>query len=425
MSNTLNIYYKKNIVGRLCYDAETDRYSLEYEPEWVQQGFAISPYLPLLGELDSRSIHKFLENLLPEGRGLDDLSRFAFVSKRNTIALTRLIGEETTGALAITEKDLGSVETRFIPVSRSDIAHRMDNQPYKSLTIWNDKPRLSAAGLQEKLLVCIRENEYGFGEGDLASTHILKFEKESSRHLVINEFICMSLAYASDLYVPPVTLERIGRHPALCVERFDRKMVNNNLVERLHIIDGCQALDLPPSYKYEHNFGNRPDVNHIRDGASFEKLFQFCQHCKTPAKAELLLIQWLITNTIFSNADAHGKNISFFVDRSGIHVAPFYDIVNIELHPEFDQDMAMGIGDCFNFKDLSAWHLREMCKDCNLSEKLVLQQLKIISKRVLSEIEIFDIKDILVSKEELNFANRLIDNIKAKATELNEYRFSD
>ena len=40
----------------------------------------------------------------------------------------------------------------------------------------------------------------------------------------------------------------------------------------MHIIDGCQALDLSVSAKYERNVGYQPDVRHIRDGASFEKL---------------------------------------------------------------------------------------------------------------------------------------------------------
>ncbi len=50
----------------------------------------------------------------------------------------------------------------------------------------------------------------GFGEGDLASTHILKFGTKPDMHLVINEFICMELARMAKLPVAPVSLARYG-----------------------------------------------------------------------------------------------------------------------------------------------------------------------------------------------------------------------
>jgi serine/threonine-protein kinase HipA len=62
------------------------------------------------------------------------------------------------------------------------------------------------AGVQDKLPVLIRpDGEMGFGEGDLASTHILKFGTKADTHLVVNEFICMELARMAKLPVAPVT----------------------------------------------------------------------------------------------------------------------------------------------------------------------------------------------------------------------------
>ena len=52
--------------------------------------------------------------------------------------------------------------------------------------------------------------------------------------------------------------------PALLIKRFDRKFIDYG-VERLHIIDGCQALGLSVGYKYERPYGNNPDVQHVRD----------------------------------------------------------------------------------------------------------------------------------------------------------------
>jgi serine/threonine-protein kinase HipA len=65
--------------------------------------------------------------------------------------------------------------------------------------------------------------------------------------------------------------------PILVVERFDRAREAER-VRRLHIIDGCQALDLPVAYKYERNFGSGRDVRDIREGVSFGRLFSVAQY---------------------------------------------------------------------------------------------------------------------------------------------------
>lgn len=47
--------------------------------------------------------------------------------------------------------------------------------------------------------------------------------------------------------------------PVLVVRRFDREVENTGghpRVRRRHIIDACQACDLPVAYKYERNLGS-------------------------------------------------------------------------------------------------------------------------------------------------------------------------
>lgn len=72
----------------------------------------------------------------------------------------------------------------------------------------------------------------------------------------------MQLARRLGLSVANVTLLRLP-DPVLVVERFDRQRQAQG-VRRLHIIDGCQGLDLPAAYKYEHNFGSGRDVPSAR-----------------------------------------------------------------------------------------------------------------------------------------------------------------
>lgn len=103
----------------------------------------------------------------------------------------------------------------------------------------------------------------------------------------------MSLAKEAGLMVADVSLQKYGVYPVLMVKRFDR-VISKDTVKRLHIIDGCQMLDLPSSCKYEQNFGPSRDVENIRDGASFTKLFAAASLCEVPATAKLQLLDWAI-----------------------------------------------------------------------------------------------------------------------------------
>ena len=74
--------------------------SFSYEPGWINKGFAISPHLPLNGHFNSRAVRNYLQNLLPEGKGLDEIISSTTISKNNTFGLIKVIGEETSGALS-------------------------------------------------------------------------------------------------------------------------------------------------------------------------------------------------------------------------------------------------------------------------------------------------------------------------------------
>jgi serine/threonine-protein kinase HipA len=119
-------------------------------------------------------------------------------------------------------------------------------------------------------------------------------------------------------------------------------------VLRRHVIDGCQALDFPVTFKYERNFGNTPDVRNIREGVSFEKLFSLTPHLDNPAAARTYMVRWALLQLLIGNSDAHGKNFSYFVGEAGIQPTPMYDLVSVNVYGEaVEQEMAMAYGDEF------------------------------------------------------------------------------
>ncbi len=395
----LNLYIDKKVVATLMHSDKG--LLLQYCTEWQKTGFALSPHLPLNNNIPEKNVENFLRNLLPEGYGFDELVRNFHISKSNTFALIRALGRDISGAIMAVDSDQRLPETpSFRPLKIDELEQRLNHRDEMSLIMWDEKPRLSSAGIQDKINIMLTpENEMGFGEGSLASTHILKFERKGQSHLVLNEYISMRLAELCGLITARTRLIRIGKHLGLLVDRFDRKLITLEEVKRRHLIDGCQALNLPPEYKYERIYGDARDVAHIRDGASLEKLFEFAKTCENPAITILRLLDWVLFNILIFNSDAHGKNLSFFMSSQGIELAPFYDLVNIKMFPNFNHKMAMAVGDEFELDKISFSELVDFADSCNLKSTLIVKQLKFMASQLIWALDQYQTNIILNDEE--------------------------
>lgn len=402
-SNTcIEVILGKNIIAKITLI--DDQLVWQYNHVWQKSGYAVSPYLPLNGEIPPQNTQKFLRNFFPEGNALDELTNCFHLSKSNTFGITRALGLDIPGSLIIlSPEQMVDQKPIFRIISEYELTQRLDDREHFSLIVWDGKPRLSVAGVQEKINVIYnQEGQLGFGEGSLCSTHILKFEKQKLSNLVLNEYITMKLAKHCGLTVANVQKMSFGKHETLLVERFDRQLISPTKVKRRHIIDGCQALNLSPEYKYERNFGSGRDVKHIRDGASYAKLFDFANQCTNPAFTKLQMLDWALFNVLVHNYDAHGKNISFFVGAKGISLAPFYDLVNIKMYPDFEQEMAMAFGDEFDGNAINAYQLADFADSCHLSRVLVAKRLKTLIEKLNYTFN-NEIKALLKNKHENDY----------------------
>jgi serine/threonine-protein kinase HipA len=301
----------------------------------------------------------------------------------------------------------------FREIPPKELSDRIEKLESKSIAIWDKTVRLSLAGVQAKLPVILKDGKIGLGNGTLSSTHIMKFQTKKHLHIVVNELFCMTLAKKIGLNVAKVELKRFNEYPTLLIERFDR-VYKDDFVERLHIIDGCQMLNLPPTYKHEQNFGSLRDVKHIREGASFTKLFKSTKLCSVPAIAKLELLNWAMFNLIIGNSDAHGKNFSFFVDKRGIKPTPFYDMLCVMMY-DFDHNLAMAYGDEFNPNEVLAYQLREFADEVGMNHKLVAKVLLKQSTMIIEILEEAIISNEVLDKEELEFLAKLSAFIRKRA----------
>jgi serine/threonine-protein kinase HipA len=416
MRELLQVALNRAPVGHILFEAANDQYGLTYLQSWLDaDGFPVSPHL-ISETAPAGSVKRFLANLLPEGRWLDELSINLQISKSNIFGLIAAIGAETTGALSfqLNEQPITGIPTSFRPIAPAELTERIAQRQETSIAVWDGKPRLSVAGVQDKLPILIMpDGQTGFGEGELASTHILKFGSKPELQLVVNEYLCMQIARRMKLPVAEVQLARFNE-PVLMVQRFDRQWADKQ-ISRLHLIDGCQLLDLPPIYKYERPFGKGGHAAAIRSGASLPALFAACSRCSVPAAATRDLLHWVLLNLLLGNSDAHAKNISFFVGKRGITLAPAYDLLCLDMYRHhYDRDLALAVGDCFDPDAVQPYQLAEMCEACKLPQRQVGRSLAALAKNMLHVLDGFVVADELLSDEQM-FASELLGRLRINA----------
>lgn len=388
--HTLAVFDSSACVGTLKYESLEERFSFVYDPGWntAPTSYSISPHIPMLGEpAATGTVRRFLENLLPEGRALDVVSTTHQVSKNNIYGLIRELGRETSGALAFLPDGLtpeGQTDRRR-EIKREELRERIEQRSQVPFAAWDGRVRLAIAGHQDKLAVYLDPNEdrMYLVEGALASTHILKPEPPESRlpMLVANEHYSMRLGGRLGLAVPFVSILRLP-DPVLLIERFDR-MREAERIRRLHIIDACQALNFPVSYKYERNFGSGRDVRHIRDGVSFERLFSISEYTVRKAVTRLTLLRWSLFQYLIGNSDAHAKNVSFFCRPDGLALAPFYDLVSVVQYDSLDHDMAMAYGNEFRPDEVSPFAWADFAHRTGTQRQLLAREMVRMGKAAL------------------------------------------
>lgn len=349
----------------------------EYLPSWIASGFPLAPSLPF-ENIPQGAALAFLENMLPEGKAFERLVAYHSLSRNHVLALALAIRNDLSGALTLSPTPTQEIRnSTFRSITEEEIIARLEKPETQPMDIWDNRPRLSVAGVQTKLNVLKRGETYGLVDGtNLCSDRILKFESKAQRHLLLNEYLTMTLAKSLPHQIADCHLIHFGEFRALEILRFDRRVQSEDRVLRRHVIDVCQALGLPSGLKYERNFGDGKDVRHIRDGVSFNKLLSLTNHCREPLSVRTMLFDWLIFNLIVGNSDAHGKNFSFFASAKGLTPTPWYDLISVLQVEDIEHSLAMSVGDEFNPNEIHALQLLIEADEVGLTKTFVQERLK-------------------------------------------------
>jgi serine/threonine-protein kinase HipA len=343
---TLLVQWDKELVGAI-EPRRNGRIVFSYAQEWLDtRRRPISLSLPCSQKsFDAQKSTAFFDNLLPEEHMLKELCRANRIAEDDTYAILRLFGQDCAGALVVAPE--GEAEETPAPAYQDitgeleDILSRNSGGPQGSLIV-ETSARLSIAGAQNKLPVYYDQGRFSVPEphSHAPTNAILKPISPRFPDLHRNELFCMELARATGLPTPEAIILQIGASPAYVVMRYDRKVVDGNLV-RIHQEDFCQVLGVSRLFKYQEHGG--PGF------ASSSRLLLNPLLTKDETARERF-IQCAVFNYVIGNCDAHGKNFSLLYEQDGqAALAPFYDLASTMAYPELDQKFAMAIGKTYRF----------------------------------------------------------------------------
>lgn len=352
---------------------------LVYRTDWREATGAspLSLSLPL-----ARSTHPtdvvsaVLWGLLPDNENTLQRwgSRF-HVSPRNPVALLAHVGEDCAGAVQfVTEERLQTVlsgESDGIELlTDHEAAQRLARvrQDVGAGRTIDDAGQFSLAGAQAKIALLKTAAGWAIPSGRIPTTHILKPPSGDYEGFVENEMFCLRLARTMDL--PAAWSEKLvlGEETAICVERYDRVLVDGTW-QRIHQEDFCQALGVMPHIKYQNQGGPGP-------AALAGVLWHHSSQPRTDVES---LLRALMFNYLVGGTDAHAKNYSILSGAGGkVRLAPLYDISSALPYPALQKrkiKMAMKIGSHYRWWDIQLRDWQATAEDMHLDADDALRTL--------------------------------------------------
>lgn len=316
-------------------------------------GPPLSAAMPVRAELyDNRGTRVFFDNLLPEGpqrRAVRSPTGRRPIDEDDVAGLLEVLGAECPGAVSVVPagapllKTAGDLDEDYERLSRAEVGQLLAAAARGEPA---DRPlRFSLAGVQRKIALAMDPATGGFllpRAPGVPTTHLLKVEaagEATTKGIVVNEALCLSLAAALGFTAAEARPEEIGGVPVLVVRRYDREL-DGRRVHRLHQEDAAQALGLDRSEKYEDDAAARQQDAGL--GALIER---FGSLAASPADTRDLLRRAAFFNWLIGNNDAHMKNFALLHRRAGGApvLAPLYDLVSVEALPVGVHHMAMSI----------------------------------------------------------------------------------
>lgn len=376
----LDVWLNGRLVGRLRRDI-SGAIDFEYAHEWLawEHAIPVSLSLPLSERrYVGAPVVAVFDNLLPDN---DDIRRRIAERSRaqgtDAHSLLAAIGRDCVGALQFLAEgeDAGSPgvpEARRI--SDAEVAKVLGNLDRNPLGIDEQHEfRISLAGAQEKTALLYWKKRWHVPHGTTPTTHILKppiGRLPSGLDLsdsVENEHLCLRILSAFDLPVAPSQIIDFAGQRTLVVERFDRLWTKDRRLLRVPQEDFCQALSVPPGFKYETS-----------GGPGMTAIARLLKGSDTPASDVRQFFKTQVLFWLLAATDGHAKNFSIRLSPGGrFALTPVYDVLSVQ--PDLDAGrlrrtqmklaMAVGAGRHYRLDEITPRHFMQSAKLCDIPER--------------------------------------------------------
>jgi len=368
MARTLDVYLHQELVGQLIQD-DGGQMVFDYAESWLSNPYSIplSYSLPLHKDrFNHRECRGFFAGILPEEDKRNIIAKNLGISPNNDFAMLAEIGGECAGA--VTFIPVGEVlpkqDHKYRELNDSELATILKTLPRRPLLAGDQGVRLSLAGVQDKIVVCVADGKISIPLGSAPSTHILKPANKRFEGLIYNEAFCMKLADNLGLLTAPVSVHQVHGINYLLVTRYDRIKDEEGNLSRIHQEDFCQALGIVPEMKYQKE-----------GGPSLSDCFILLRSVSTTPVIEIeKLLEAVIFNYLIGNNDVHGKNFSLLYNGDSVRITPLYDLLSTVYYPELDKNMAMKIGGEYDSDKILPRHFDNMAEETELGKALVRER---------------------------------------------------
>lgn len=384
MTKQLDVFMHDEKVGALLQD-DVGKLRFTYDDSWLNHPGAvpISHSLPLQSDsFTQKQCQGFFGGILPEETVRKIIARNLHISERNDFSLLEKIGGECAGALSFLPAGQvpQSAEYDYQVLSDDELLATLKKLAVSPLLAGEDDIRLSLAGAQEKMSVCVIDGAIALPRYGAPSTHILKPQNARFAGLVQNEAYCLQLANRIGLNAAEARAESVAGFDYLLVERYDRSFTGDH-IHRIHQEDICQALAIPSIMKYQNE-----------GGPSLKQCFDLVRALSSAPVIDLQqLLQAVVFNFLIGNHDAHGKNFSFLYQHgektNDIRLAPFYDLISTSFYPELSGKMAMKIGGEYQSKRIQQRHFDKLAAEIGFSASMVKKQILGTAEKILAHVE--------------------------------------
>jgi len=211
-------------------------------------------------------------------------------------------------------------EVRWL--AEQEVAQRL-RELRRDATAWLGRSftgQFSLAGAQAKTALLFEGGRWGVPSGATPTTHILKPAVSGLDDHDLNEHLCLDAARRAGLIAARTTIARFGEETAVVVTRYDRRVLEDGRILRVHQEDLCQALGAPPSRKYQNEGGPTP--------VQIARLLRAAMAPRAGEQALWRFADALIWNWLIAGTDAHAKNYSLLLAGDQVRLAPLYDVAS-------------------------------------------------------------------------------------------------